>query len=876
MSSAAADTSDDVVTNWRLAALELRWEPIPITNPDYAHPKVKSPGKQPWFRDWQSVPVTATLIHQWAAWQEHRNTGVRTGHVLGLDLDVPDSALMVQVDAVADQHLGATPLVRVGKPPKALRCYRNQTPIGKLETPELFLPNGTKLQIEAMGAGQQVVAYGTHPDTKLPYTWLGGSPADTSADDLPVVTKDQIAAFLAAAEALFRQAGARTKAEIEAAAEKAASEEKPRPNGKTGDFFKSVNAAALADLQVWVSRVFGDKAKLQKTGAYRVSSADLGRNYEEDLSIHPDGIRDFGPEKNLTPIDVVMEFGGAPSPQAAAHTLCEWLGRKPGAFGWEDRPQQNPEEPPEARWRDEAPEAEPAGEDAAEAAAKTEDRPVIPVIPGLRHQAADAGIAALRGGHIYQRGPALVRCATVQAKNSHAETVHTPGIVNITQPYLERELGRAAGWNRPTKTGKKRIVDPPHDVAAQIISMQGLWPFPVLRGVIGTPTLRPDGTLLLVEGYDELTGYYLLAPPIMPAIPDEPGKDDARKALAELKELIVEFPFVGQPSRSVGLSCLMTPVLRAAMPVAPCHAATAPEAGTGKSYLFDTAAMVATGDLCPVVSMSKGSAEEREKRLIGCALSGHPIISLDNLTVALEGDFLCQLSERPRLLPRPLGTSEMTAIPNSFTVFANGHNLVVAADMAARRTIVAELDANVEDTTKRTFQSPSPTQKIAANRGKYVAAALTMARAYVVAGCPDVLTLPSYDAWSRYVRSPLIWLGEADPIDTMGTARDDDPLRSERIRVFAAWTATLGCTNAHGWRTAELIKAALTSSPSEFRDALIEIAPAQRPGGSPIDADRLGYWLRGTKGAIAGGYKLTSNTADRSRPRWVLTRSTGR
>ncbi len=224
----------------------------------------------------------------------------------------------------------------------------------------------------------------------------------------------------------------------------------------------------------------------------------------------------------------------------------------------------------------------------------------------------------------------------------------------------------------------------------------------------------------------------------------------------------------------------------------------------------------------------------------------------------------------------------MMAIPNSFTVFANGHNLVVAADMAARRTIVAELDANVEDTTKRTFQSPSPTQKIAKDRGKYVAAVLTIARAYVVARCPDLLTLPSYDAWSRYVRSPLIWLGEADPIDTMGTARDDDPVRAERIRVFAAWAAALGCTNPHGWRTAELIHEASRTDGGgfwlneAFRDALLEIAPAKRLGETPIDADRLGYWLRGAKGAIAGGYKLTSNTADRSRPRWVLTRRTGR
>jgi hypothetical protein len=252
------------------------------------------------------------------------------------------------------------------------------------------------------------------------------------------------------------------------------------------------------------------------------------------------------------------------------------------------------------------------------------DLPIIAVTAGKRHEAADAGLAALSRALIYQRGTAMVRCATVQAKNSsQTEVVHTPGIVTITQPYLERELGMAAGWNRPTKTGKPRFIDPPHDVAAQILAMQGEWPFPVLSGVIGTQTMRPDGTLLLAEGYDWQTGYYLLSPPRMPGILDHPSKADAQRGLELLDDLIGEFPFVDEPSKSVALSAIMTPVLRAAMQAAPCHAATAPVAGSGKSFLFDTCAMVATGDLCPVVSVSKGNVEEREKRLIGCALSGH-------------------------------------------------------------------------------------------------------------------------------------------------------------------------------------------------------------------------------------------------------------
>jgi predicted P-loop ATPase len=128
-----------------------------------------------------------------------------------------------------------------------------------------------------------------------------------------------------------------------------------------------VNRAALGDPGAWVPRLF-PKAKRQATGAWRITSADLGRDREEDLSIHPSGSRDFGEERGCSPIDVVMEFGGAPSVQAAAFQLCEWLGRDPASLGWKEarersepkarqaRPQQPshdapPEEGEDETWR---------------------------------------------------------------------------------------------------------------------------------------------------------------------------------------------------------------------------------------------------------------------------------------------------------------------------------------------------------------------------------------------------------------------------------------------------------------------------------------------------------------------------------------------
>jgi putative DNA primase/helicase len=80
-------------------------------------------------------------------------------------------------------------------------------------------------------------------------------------------------------------------------------------------------------------------------------------------------------------------------------------------------------------------------------------------------------------------------------------------------------------------------------VVEQISAMFGEWQFPPLSGVIGTPTLRPDGTLLTAEGYDAATGLFLIASPPMAAIPLAPSKAEAAEALAALSDLLGEFPF---------------------------------------------------------------------------------------------------------------------------------------------------------------------------------------------------------------------------------------------------------------------------------------------------------------------------------------------
>jgi len=107
------------------------------------------------------------------------------------------------------------------------------------------------------------------------------------------------------------------------------------------DYFRNVNSGALSSLSSWVPSLWPKSRYQVGTQAYRISSRDLGRDLEEDLSIAPNGIVDFGVHDlgdgrngKRTPIDLVMEYGGAPDVKAAAEWLCLQLGKTPEHFGW--------------------------------------------------------------------------------------------------------------------------------------------------------------------------------------------------------------------------------------------------------------------------------------------------------------------------------------------------------------------------------------------------------------------------------------------------------------------------------------------------------------------------------------------------------------
>jgi hypothetical protein len=312
MTATAAQQLELTPTDIRLRLIENGYLPIPVN------------GKRPRISGWSKIVANPASVSAWErGYADHLNTGMLCGNVVAIDVDVTDEAVATRLaDLVRGLPDGERAPCRVGRAPKALYIFRATEPREKASTP-VYIVDGHKCQIEVLGRGQQFVAFGIHPDTAKPYEWIGASPLDLKFEELPLIEPDDLDRLLDAAEGMLAVTG-----ELERP------KSKKREHVTSGEsFWQRVNSAALADTDRWVCDLFSSAKKEAGTGAWRVSSATLGRNLEEDISIHPDGVRDFG-EKPSTPIQLVIDYGGAPTPKDAAFWLCERLGLNPADLGW--------------------------------------------------------------------------------------------------------------------------------------------------------------------------------------------------------------------------------------------------------------------------------------------------------------------------------------------------------------------------------------------------------------------------------------------------------------------------------------------------------------------------------------------------------------
>ena len=262
------------------------------------------------------------------------------------------------------------------------------------------------------------------------------------------------------------------------------------------------------------------------------------------------------------------------------------------------------------------------------------------------------------GTEIYQTGGRLVRPATVEVDATKGRKTRIARLVPIEPAFLKAELTHFVdffSWKKETKSP----IAPPNEVVNTLLGRYGKWDFPTITGVICAPTLRRNGSVLVEEGFDPSTGLLVLGPlPEMPPLIAKPSRGDAETAIRLLDGLLDEFPFVDQASRGVALSGFLSTVCRPALGCVPLHATSAPAAGTGKSFLLDVIAAVAIGDAMPAIAAG-ADLTEMAKRIDAQVIAGFTMLSIDNVSMPIGGDELCQVIERPSYTPRILGQSKM-------------------------------------------------------------------------------------------------------------------------------------------------------------------------------------------------------------------------
>jgi putative DNA primase/helicase len=304
---------------------------------------------------------------------------------------------------------------------------------------------------------------------------------------------------------------------------------------------------------------------------------------------------------------------------------------------------------------------------------------------------------------------------------------------------------------------------------------------------------------------------------------------------------------------------MLTAISRLAISFAPMHAFDAPSAGTGKSKLADCSSLVAIGHEAPVIAQGK-IEEEMEKRLGAALIAGDRIISIDNCERPLGGELLCQALTQRILKPRLLGQSRNVAVPNAALYFATGNNLRLTGDMQ-RRAIVGRLDAEVERPENRKFTTEDPVDTLKRERPKYVAACLTILRAYIVAGAPKQShPLGGFEEWSRLIRDALIWLGEPDPLGTMNRTREQDPRREALAAVLEQWSGVLQHKRVSAKEVIDIATGFQAGSVDykrhylypEFREVLLNVAG----DAGHVNSRRLGNWLSDNQGKIVNGSRL--------------------
>lgn len=375
----------------------------------------------------------------------------------------------------------------------------------------------------------------------------------------------------------------------------------------------------------------------------------------------------------------------------------------------------------------------------------------------------EEGIRALaRDPDVYSRGGSLV---VVRDTFQHGERVTEPAPIAL--PVLrERHLSRGVRWLQVSRTGKVERVPPPLGTS-QAIHAAGYWDgIRELTNVVDTPVMRPDGSVLTGRGYDGATCLYLASDLDLADLDAAPSLADAMAARDRLLGLFADFPLLNDLARGVVLASILSPLARPMIPgPIPGILTDANIRRVGKGLLVQVISAIAQaqgGSAMPYTN----DAEECRKRITGALKTPKAIQIVDDVPVRvpLGNSVWCALLTAASWEDRELGASKILRLPSRSQWIWTGNNVELLGDITAR-ILHIRLETDLEHPETRTgFTIPDLLGHVRAHRADYVRDALTVLRAWVVAGRPnaDAVHLGGFEAWARIIGAVIHWLGLGD------------------------------------------------------------------------------------------------------------------
>lgn len=513
----------------------------------------------------------------------------------------------------------------------------------------------------------------------------------------------------------------------------------------------------------------------------------------------------------------------------------------------------------------------------------TGDKPAIEITTD-QHTVVYKAIEALaRNPKVFCRGAMLVQVTTepdmtarlyggVTMRNAQGSARITP----LAEPVVGMLLTESAtffNW-RKDKSGEDIAVDchPPKWLMSTIHAL-GEWPgIRPLVGVSECPFLRPDGSLVQTPGYDEATGVLYRPRIAFPPIPARPTREDARLAVERFMDPVRQIPFASDDDRSAFLAAGLTVAGRQTIP-GPCpgYAVVANRAGTGKGLLIDVIGVAFHGFNVPTTDYP-ADAVEAAKCKVAVALSGKTVIHWDNVEqgTTYGNRALDSALTSTDVDERILGTSRQTGrTPLRCVFFLSGNNISPSAD-AYRRWLPINLVSDLERPEERgDLEITDLRSHVMGRRGELVVAALTVLRAYVVAGFPShgKPALGSFEAWDQLVRGAVWYATGTDCCKTRRKSADEAPERADRLALLEGWQKLPnGGPDGAGY-TAEDARKLVAESPEKYATLHAVMMRKSRNGDLP-SARSIGNLIRGIKGVRIDGLTFEKSGEEHRSALW--------